>query len=42
MHLQSLVWGLKETLDKISPFPIGLTKEECIASEVRFQKKLNN
>lgn len=40
-HLRSLVWGLKkEVLEKISPFPIGKTKEECIASEIAISKKV--
>ena len=41
IHLRSLVWGFKkETLDKISPFPIGITKEECIAAEIGVSKKI--
>ena len=41
LHLRSLVWGFKkETLDKISPFPIGITKEECIAAEIGVSKKI--
>ena len=40
-HLRSLIWGFKkETLNKISPFPIGKTKEECIVSEIAVSKKV--
>ena len=40
-HLRSLVWGFKkEVLENISPFPIGKTKEECIASEIAISKKV--
>ena len=41
LHLRSLVWGFKkEVLENISPFPIGKTKEECIASEIAISKKV--
>ena len=41
LHLRSLVWGFKkEVLERISPFPIGKTKEECIASEIAISKKV--
>ena len=40
-HLRSLIWGFKnETLNKISSFPIGKTKEECIVSEIAVSKKV--
>ena len=41
LHLRSLIWGFKrEILEKISPFPIGKTKEECIAAEISISKKV--
>ena len=41
LHLRSLIWGFKrEILQKVSPFPIGITKEECIASEIAVSKKV--
>lgn len=41
LHLRSLIWGFKrETLEKIFPFPIGKTKEECIAAEIAVSKKV--
>lgn len=41
LHLRSLIWGFKrEILEKISPFPIGKTKEECIAAEIAISKKV--
>ena len=41
LHLRSLIWGFRrEILEKISPFPIGKTKEECIASEIAVSKKV--
>lgn len=40
-HLRSLIWGFKkETLNKISSFPIGKTKEECIVAEIAVSKKV--
>ena len=43
LHLRSLIWAFKkEVLYKISPFPIGRTKEECIASEIAVSKKVEN
>lgn len=43
LHLRSLVWGFKkETLEKVIPFPIGMTKEECIAAEIGVSKKIEN
>ncbi len=40
-HLRSLIWAFnKATLDKVSAFPIGTTKEECIASEIAVSKKV--
>lgn len=40
-HLRSLVWGFKgETLSRLNGFPIGLSKEECIASEIAISKKV--
>ena len=40
-HLRSLIWAFnKKTLDKVSAFPIGTTKEECIASEIAVTKKV--
>ena len=40
-HLRSLIWAFnKETLNKISYFPIGNSKEECIASEIAVSKKV--
>ena len=40
-HLRSLIWGFKkETLNKISSFPIGKTKEECIVTEMAVSKKV--
>ena len=40
-HLRSLIWAFDNyTLEKISPFPIGNTKEECIASEIAVSKKV--
>ncbi len=41
LHLRSLIWGFKrEILQKILPFPIGKTKEECIAAEIAVSKKV--
>ena len=41
LHLRSLVWGFKrEVLEKLFPFPLGNTKEECIASEIAVSKKV--
>ena len=41
LHLRSLIWGFKrEILEKIIPFPIGKTKEECIAAEIAVSKKV--
>ena len=41
LHLRSLIWGFKrEILEKISPFPIGKTKEQCIAAEISISKKV--
>ena len=41
LHLRSLVWGFKrEVLEELFPFPIGKTKEECIASEIAVSKKV--
>ena len=43
IHLRSLVWGFKkETLKKVFPFPIGMTKEECIAAEIGVSKKVES
>lgn len=40
-HLRALVWGIKgETLFRIKGFPIGETKEQCIASEIAVSKKI--
>lgn len=40
-HLRSLIWAFDNyTLEKICPFPIGRTKEECIASEIAVSKKV--
>ena len=41
LHLRSLVWGFKrEVLKKLFPFPLGKTKEQCIASEIAVSKKV--
>jgi hypothetical protein len=40
-HLRSLVWAFKQdTIQKISGFPCGLSKGECIASEIAVSKKI--
>jgi len=40
-HLRALVWGIKgETLIRLEGFPIGETKEQCIASEIAVSKKI--
>jgi hypothetical protein len=40
-HLRSLVWGFSnEALSRLNGFPIGNTKEECIASEIAVSKKI--
>jgi hypothetical protein len=40
-HLRSLVWAFKrDTIQKISGFPCGLSKGECIASEIAVSKKI--
>jgi hypothetical protein len=40
-HLRSLVWGFSnESLSRLGGFPIGSTKEECIASEIAVSKKI--
>ncbi len=39
-HLRALVWGFSgDVLRRIGGFPIGKTKEECIASEIAISKK---
>lgn len=40
-HLRSLIWAFKgSTLSKLKSFPIGLTKEECIAAEIAVSKQV--
>lgn len=40
-HLRSLVWGFgNEALGRLGGFPMGSTKEECIASEIAVSKKI--
>lgn len=40
-HLRALAWGIKgETLIRLEEFPIGETKEQCIASEIAVSKKI--
>ena len=40
-HLRSLVWGFKgKTLSRLNGFPVGFSKEECIASEIAVSKKV--
>lgn len=40
-HLRSLVWVLnQDALRRISRFPEGRNKEECIASEISVSKKI--
>jgi hypothetical protein len=40
-HLRALVWGFAgDVLHRIEGFPIGKTKEECIASEIAISKKI--
>jgi hypothetical protein len=38
-HLRALVWAFRrDTLQRIKAFPIGRTKEECIAAEIATSK----
>lgn len=40
-HLRALVWALKgDVLSKINGFPIGASKEECIAAEIAVSKSV--
>jgi len=40
-HLRSLSWGItSKTLIEINGFPVGLNKDECIASEISVSKKI--
>ena len=40
-HLRALVWAFRhDTLEKIKAFPIGRTKEECIAAEIAISKSV--
>lgn len=42
-HMRSLIWALtRSTIEKIGDFPLGLNKEECIASEIAISKKIEN
>lgn len=43
IHLRALVWGFtKEVLNLVSPFPLGIKKEECIAAEIAVSKKVES
>jgi hypothetical protein len=40
-HLRALVWALRgDVLSKINGFPIGASKEECIAAEIAVSKSV--
>jgi hypothetical protein len=40
-HLRSLVWGFNNNaLSQLGGFPIGSSKEECIAAEIAVSKKI--
>ena len=40
-HLRALVWALRgDVLLKINGFPIGISKEECIAAEIAVSKSV--
>lgn len=40
-HLRSLVWGFNnDSLRRLGGFPIGLSKEECIAAEIAVSRKI--
>ena len=40
-HLRSLVWGFNhDSLARLGGFPVGKTKEECIAAEISVSKKI--
>jgi hypothetical protein len=42
-HMRSLIWALsKSTINEIGGFPLGLNKEECIASEIAISKKIES
>ncbi|MBR0657310.1 glycosyltransferase family A protein [Plastoroseomonas arctica] len=42
-HLQSLIWGARRSvLEKIGGFPIGMTKMQCIGSEVGVSLKVQS
>lgn len=40
-HLRALVWGFNQSsLKQLNGFPLGESKEECIASEIAVSKKI--
>jgi hypothetical protein len=40
-HLRALVWGFNQSsLRQLNGFPLGSSKEECIASEIAVSKKI--
>jgi hypothetical protein len=40
-HLRALVWGFNQSsLSQLNGFPLGSSKEECIASEIAVSKKI--
>lgn len=40
-HLRALIWALRgDVLSKINGFPIGTSKEECIAAEIAISKSV--
>ena len=40
-HLRALIWGFtSDALNRLNGFPLGNSKEECIASEIAVSKKI--
>lgn len=40
-HMRALIWGFRgETLSRLGGFPIGESKEQCIAAEIAVSKKI--